>query len=43
MEDTTRAVVDAKIGLAELTPRESNELHRILRKVRVGAEDFDEA
>lgn len=43
MEDTTRAVVEAKIGVPELSRREAAELHRLLRKLRVGAGDFDEA
>lgn len=43
MEDATRAVVQARIGVAELTPREASDLHRTLRKLRIGAGDFDEA
>jgi len=43
MEDATRAVVDARIGVADLTAREASDLHRTLRKLRIGAGDFDEA
>ncbi len=42
MEDATKAVVDARIGVGELSAREASELHRILRKLRTGAGDFEE-
>ena len=41
MEDATRAVVEARIGLTELTARDAVDLHRILRKLRIGSGDFD--
>lgn len=41
MEDVTKAVVRARVGVPELTARESLELDRILRKLRVGAGDFE--
>ncbi|MCU1496586.1 MAG: MarR family transcriptional regulator [Acidimicrobiales bacterium] len=40
VDDATKAVVDASIGVAELTERDQRDLHRILRKLRAGAEDF---
>jgi DNA-binding MarR family transcriptional regulator len=39
--DATKAVVAAQVGVGELSDRESKDLHRILRKLRAGAEDFD--
>lgn len=41
VEDATQAVLAAKVGVAELSPTEAAELHRILRKLRIGAADFD--
>ncbi len=38
--DATAAVVDARLGVAELTERDRKDLHRILRKLRSGAGDF---
>jgi len=38
--DATKAVVAAQVGVAELTDRDQRDLHRILRKLRAGAEDF---
>ena len=40
VQEATRAVVDASVGVAELTAREARDLHRILRKLRAGADDF---
>jgi DNA-binding MarR family transcriptional regulator len=37
----TKAVVAASVGVAELTDRDARDLHRILRKLRAGAEDFE--
>lgn len=42
MEDVTKAVVRARVGVPELTTREALDLDRILRKLRIGAGDFDE-
>ena len=39
--DATKAVVAASVGVAELTDRDAADLHRILRKLRSGASDFD--
>lgn len=39
--DATKAVVAAQVGVAELSDRDAKELHRILRKLRSGADDFD--
>ncbi len=41
--DATKAVVAAQVGLGELTDRDAKDLHRILKKLRAGAEDFDVA
>lgn len=41
IEAATAAVVDARVGLAELDDRDATHLHRILRKLRAGAEDFE--
>ena len=41
VDDATAAVVDASIGVAELTRRDQRDLHRILRKLRAGAADFE--
>ena len=40
VDDATKAVVDAGLGVAELTDRDVADLHRILRKLRAGAGDF---
>ena len=32
---------DARVGLAELSDADAARLHRLLRKVRLGAGDFD--
>ncbi|MGI8754831.1 MAG: MarR family winged helix-turn-helix transcriptional regulator [Acidimicrobiales bacterium] len=37
----TKAVVGASLGVSELTERDHRDLHRILRKLRAGAADFD--
>lgn len=42
IEAATRAVVDARVGLAELSAADADHLHRILRTVRAGAADFAE-
>ena len=39
--DATKAVVAAQIGVDELTQREATDLHRILKKLRAGADDFE--
>ena len=39
--DATKAVVAASVGVAELTQRDERDLHRILKKLRAGADDFD--
>lgn len=41
--DATKAVVAASIGVAELTEQDNVDLHRILRKLRAGAGDFETA
>jgi hypothetical protein len=41
IDAATRAVVDARVGLAELSDADAARLHRLLRKVRLGAGDFD--
>ncbi|CAN5775387.1 MarR family transcriptional regulator [soil metagenome] len=41
VEDATEAVVDASLGVGELTQRDQRGLHRILRKLRAGAADFE--
>lgn len=38
--DATDAVVEARLGVDELTDRDRKDLHRILRKLRAGAGDF---
>lgn len=38
--DATKAVVAAQVGVGELSDREAADLHRILRKLRAGADDF---
>jgi len=38
----TKAVEAVSVGVAELTERDARDLHRILRKLRAGAEDFYE-
>ncbi|MGN6693088.1 MAG: MarR family winged helix-turn-helix transcriptional regulator [Aquihabitans sp.] len=40
--DATKAVVAAQVGVTELTQREATDLHRILKKLRAGAEDFED-
>ena len=40
IDEATAAVVNASIGVAELTKRDQQDLHRILRKLRAGANDF---
>ena len=37
----TKAVVGVSVGVAELTDRDTKDLHRILKKLRAGAADFD--
>lgn len=37
----TKAVVAASLGVSELSDRDNRDLHRILRKLRAGAADFD--
>ena len=39
--DATKAVVAAQVGVAELSERDARDLHRILKKLRSGADDFD--
>jgi DNA-binding MarR family transcriptional regulator len=39
--DATTAVIAAQVGVTELTDRDAKDLHRILRKLRSGADDFD--
>jgi DNA-binding MarR family transcriptional regulator len=39
--DATEAVEAASVGVAELTQRDARDLHRILRKLRAGAHDFE--
>ncbi|MCU1372321.1 MAG: putative MarR family transcriptional regulator [Ilumatobacteraceae bacterium] len=39
--DATKAVVAAQVGVAELSDRDARDLHRILRKLRAGADDFE--
>ncbi|HEX2577314.1 MAG TPA: MarR family transcriptional regulator [Aquihabitans sp.] len=41
VDDATQAVVAASIGVAELTDRDQRDLHRILKKLRAGAADFE--
>lgn len=38
--DATRAVEAASVGVAELSDSEADQLHRIVRKLRAGADDF---
>ncbi len=40
VDDATEAVVEASIGVTELSRRDQQDLHRILRKLRSGAADF---
>lgn len=40
IEDATKAVIHARVGVAELSDRDARDLHRILRKLRAGADDF---
>lgn len=39
--EATPAVIDSSIGVVELTDRDQRDLHRILRKLRAGAGDFE--
>jgi DNA-binding MarR family transcriptional regulator len=39
--DATKAVVAAQVGVSELSDRDAKDLHRILKKLRSGADDFD--
>ena len=41
IDDATAAVVSVSIGVAELTKRDQQDLHRILKKLRAGATDFE--
>lgn len=41
VEPATRAVVDARVGLAELSSADAMRVHRSLRPLRAGAGDFD--
>ncbi len=40
IDEATAAVVKASIGVAELNNRDQQDLHRILKKLRSGANDF---
>jgi DNA-binding MarR family transcriptional regulator len=40
IDDATKAVIDARVGVTELSDRDARELNRILRKLRAGAADF---
>lgn len=42
IDDATKAVIDASLGVAELTERDQRDLHRILKKLRAGAADFED-
>jgi DNA-binding MarR family transcriptional regulator len=42
MEHATRDLVDAGFGLGALSPQELRQLFRLLRKVRLDADDFDD-
>jgi DNA-binding MarR family transcriptional regulator len=42
VREATKAVVAASLGVGELTGKDQRDLHRILRKLRMGAEDFTE-
>jgi DNA-binding MarR family transcriptional regulator len=42
IEAATRAVVDARVGLTELSAADADRLNQILRTVRLGAADFDD-
>lgn len=39
--DATKAVVAAQVGVSELTERDARDLHRVLKKLRAGAADFE--
>jgi DNA-binding MarR family transcriptional regulator len=41
MEAATRELVEARFGLGMLSPAEHEQLFELLRKVRVGAHDFE--
>jgi DNA-binding MarR family transcriptional regulator len=41
VEEATKAVVDGTLGVGELNDRDRRDLHRILRKLRAGAGDFE--
>ena len=38
--DATKAVVAAQVGVSELSDRDNRDLHRILKRLRAGADDF---
>src|SRR5690606_34848337 len=40
IDDATKAVIDARVGVTELSDRDARELNRTLRKLRAGAADF---
>ena len=42
MERATRDLVDGGFGLGRLAPQELQQLFRLLRKVRLDADDFDD-
>lgn len=41
IDDATAAVVEARIGVAELTDRDARSVESLLRKLRAGAGDFE--
>lgn len=41
IDDATEAVVDARVGLADLSDDDADHLHRILRQLRSAAGDFE--
>jgi DNA-binding MarR family transcriptional regulator len=41
VDDATKAVVDASLGVAELSSKDQRDLDRILRKLRAGAGDYE--
>ena len=40
IDDATKAVIDARVGVTELSDRDARDLNRILKKLRAGADDF---
>lgn len=42
IDDATAAVIRASVGVADLTKRDQQDLHRILKKLRSGADDFED-